>query len=147
MLTPAEVARKWQKNYSNAGEDFEAGVKNMTENPLEAAAANAEYWFARVRESYESQTWQDSLRSFDFQEWKNRTIKFGKLRMADGAAKGFQKQLNFMNFWLPLMQQLRQRIKAMPKASRADRRARMLAAFDFNSENKYKARGRARLGA
>lgn len=136
--TPAQVAEKWMRNYGGSAESFAEGIRAITENPMEKAANAADKYLAGIQAALASQKWQNALRAQNFQEWKEKTIRLGRLRMADGAREGQGKVAKFMEQWIPYQQQLKQKLATMPSTSHADRRARLLAAFDHNSEFVYR---------
>ena len=138
--TAAGAADKWAKNYTNSGADFEAGIRALTESPMEKAIAQKEAMVAAWQEAISSGKWENALRSINFNDWKEKTIRLGKQRMAEGAREGKVNFQKFMEFWLPVVAQLKERLRSLPRGTAADNKARMNAAFDFFSEQDYRKR-------
>lgn len=136
--TPQQVAEKWARNYSNSAKDFEDAINALTVSPMEQAIKQGERYIANVRAAYEAKRWEKGLRRVNFDEWKKKTIKLGKSRMAEGAVEAKPKVEKFMDFWMPKMVELRNKIKDMPKTTDADRKARLIAAYEFSKAQKYR---------
>lgn len=139
-LTSAQVAEKWQRNYSASAQSFEEGINAITQNPMEKAIASKDKMIQKWTAAINNGKWEAGLRSIGLAEWKAKTIRLGKQRMAEGAKEGMNNTKKFFDYWLPITNQLRDKIATMPNASKADRRARLNAAFDFLSEQQYTRR-------
>lgn len=131
MLTPQQVAQKWVNNTSAAGQALTDGVNAVTVAPGEKAAQAQDRYLSGVNAAVGR--WAANTRAVSLADWKNAMLTKGKARIASGVAAAQGKFADFMTTWLPLQEQLRQRIAAMPKGTLADSQNRAAAAIAFNA--------------
>lgn len=119
MLSPRDAAQKWLNRARTAGDAIRAGVNAMTEadNPLEKAAAREQYWAQRVQEAAQQRKFSRGLRNVTFQQWREAMITKGIPNYANGLNSGASKLQNFMESWLPWIQQGQQRLRDMPRGT------------------------------
>lgn len=133
MLSPQQVAEKWRSNTSNAQQAFKDGVNGVTISPMEKAAAAQDRFLSGIQQAVSSGRWAAGLRSRTLEQWKASMTGKGAARIAGGVADAVPKMVAFMTTWLPLQQQLRDRVAAMPKGSVADSINRAAFAISFNA--------------
>lgn len=135
MTTVQNAVAKWMRNTGAAAESVKAGVMAVTESPTAKAAQQADRYVAGVQQAVSSGKWQAGLNSVTLQSWQQSVITKGIPRMTQGVAAAQQKVTNFMNQFLPFVQQAAQEVRAMPKGgvengvARASAMIRKLAQF------------------
>lgn len=123
--TPAAATSKWVEKLSAAGPEIEAGIARVTEAPGVAAARQKAKWAQRVRES--EQKWAERVASVSLADWQKSMKEVGVQRVAQGAQAKQNKMLAFATEFYPFLEQVQNRIKAMPSTTPQQRIARMVA--------------------
>lgn len=129
-----KVAAKWKERLSNATEEMTDGVRAVTVAPGVQAAAKQETMKARLMEAITSGKWARNVQKKSLSEWQADMINVGIPRVSQGAAEKIGKVEKFMTKFLPFVEGVSKQIKAMPNATKADRKARMNKNFDLMSE-------------
>jgi len=123
--TPAEATAAWVEKLSAAGPTIEAGVKRVTESPGVAAGREAVKWETRLREAMPK--WKARVEGVTLAQWQEPMLKVGVSRVASGAQEKQGKMLSFMTEFLPYVETVKQRVRAMPSTTPQQRIARMVA--------------------
>lgn len=132
---PAMVAEKWQRNLSGAQESIRAGVNAVDESPTAKAAARAEAMVAGVQRAVSDGKWQRGLQRVSLQDWKQSMLEKGIPRIASGAATAVPKVQEFLQEFLPFIEQGMQRINASnPRGDLEQNIARATALMRHNSQ-------------
>lgn len=74
-ITPDQYASRWKTGLQNASAKIEEGVNNVTENPCEKAAAQADLWATNTVKA--KNKFAANLRKVSTQDWKRATISKG----------------------------------------------------------------------
>lgn len=138
MLSPEEIAKKWQRNTAGAGESVRAGVQSVTVAPTAAAAAKIPEYLIGVQRAVDSGKLEAGLRRVSLEDWKNATINKGLPRLAAGVAQAEPKVREFMADFLPHVSRGVEIVKAMPKGTLADGIARATAMIEHLAKYKRK---------
>lgn len=141
MKTARSVAEKWVRGMQNAGQSMKDGVAAVTEAPGAKAAAAADLYLQRVRESVENRKFQDNVGAVSLEEWRKAYLEKGVGRVGEGASKAITKQERFFNWLLPRTEQAKALVAQMPKGTLEASKARMVANMEFMAREKYR-RGR-----
>lgn len=123
--TPQEGAAKWLTNLSAAGPEMEAGARRVQESPGVAAARERAKWEARLRET--AQKWEDRMRGLSLADWQKAYIDVGVQRVAQGAQAKQNKVVQFNTEFYPFLEQVKQKVGAMPSTTPGQRIAKMVA--------------------
>jgi len=134
MKNPQEVARKWSRNLSGAGESIKAGVQAVTRSPTDAAAARQDAYVAGVERAAASGKWRRGLQRVTLQDWQGAMLGKGIQRIATGAQAAIPKMESFMGEWLPYMAGLQTKLQSMPRGDLNTNIARMVAAVEYNAQ-------------
>ena len=134
MKNAAEVARKWTRNLSQATESIKQGVQAVTENPAEKAAARADAYAAGVQRAVTEGRYQRGLRKVTLADWQNAMLNKGLQRVAAGAANATPKVTAFMEKFLPHQEQLKAKLRSMPRGDLQTNIARAIAAIEHNAQ-------------
>jgi len=128
---PAAVAQKWATNLAGATTSIQNGVNAVTVAPGQKAAQAGQLWLARVQASLDK--WQRNVSAVSLQSWQQAMINKGLPRIATGAQAAQPKMQAFMAQFLPYVEQGAATVRAMPKNSLADSKARANAMIDYNA--------------
>jgi len=128
---PTAVANKWATNLGGATTSITAGVNAVTVAPGQRAAAASQLWLNRVTASLDK--WTRNVSAVTLQQWQAAMINKGIPRISSGAQAAIPKMTAFMTQWLPYVEQGAATVRAMPKNSLADSKARAAAMIDFNA--------------
>lgn len=123
--TPQDATSKWVEKLSAAGPEIEAGINRVTESPGALAAAQRQKWAQRVRET--EQKWAERVGSVTLEDWRSAMKDLGVSRVAAGAQAKQGKYAKFAADFFPFLDQVRQRVRAMPSTTPQQRIARMVA--------------------
>lgn len=133
------IAADWAAKMQNATEKMKRGVDGVTENPAEKAAAAAPQWLAGVQRAAAEGSFESGLRKVSLADWKSKMKAKGIPNMATGAREAQSDFQRFLTDFLPFAGQVSDEIKAMPKGTKEDSRARMNAAFEKMSSYKRRS--------
>lgn len=132
-MTAQQVVDKWARNAAGAGESFKAGVNAVQTAPTQLAAQAADRYLTGIQNAVASGRWQQGLNRVTLESWKDAMIAKALPRIATGVNAAKPKMAEFMDRWLPYQEQLRSRIRTMPKGTLADSQARAAFAIQFNA--------------
>lgn len=126
--TPQEATSKWVEKLGAAGPEMEAGVRRVTEAPGQAAVAQAAKWKQRLAES--EPKWKANTGKVGLAEWQNSMITIGVPRVASGAQQKQGKVQAFNSEFYPFLDQVLQKVNAMPTTTPGQRVAKMVATVE-----------------
>jgi len=129
-IDPTRWAAKWRRNMEASTNDIRDGVNAVTEAPTKKAAARVGTMKARFIAAVDSGKVAAGLNAVGLEDWRRDMLEKGLPRISEGAAKGEEKTQKAAAALAPQIQRIRDEIDAMPNATEADRKARMLANFD-----------------
>lgn len=132
-LTAQQVAEKWSRNLGQATESIRAGINSVTVSPPQKAAASADLWQQRVSAPETKAKFIRRAGAVDLQAWKQAALDKGVNRIASGAQTATPKMAAFMTQWLPFVNSVAERVRAMPKNNLEDRIARAVAQIRGNA--------------
>jgi len=79
-----EIAEKWSRNASQAGQDFEAGVSGVSTSDQQAATLEAvSDWETGVQNAISNGTFQRGVEN-PSADWQERTLELGGTRFTSG---------------------------------------------------------------
>lgn len=133
------IAQLWVQRASSAADRMKAGVNAVVDSPMEKAAQAAPQWLAGVQKAASEGTFEAGLRKVSLSDWKQKMLNKGIPNMATGVREALPDMTKFLTEFLPYAAQVSDDIKAMPKGSKEDSRARMNAAFDKMSAFKRRS--------
>lgn len=123
-LTPEEAAAKWAQRTAAATGDYQAGVERVNQAPGQKAAAKADKWLAGVQGGRDK--FRDRVGAVSLSEWQRATVEKGAPRFAAGASAGEPKMAQFQREFLPHLDAVTNRVRAMPDNTMEQRLARMV---------------------
>ena len=133
MLSSAAVAAKWAQNTAGAANAMKAGVQAVTVSPTATAAQHLDRYQQGTANAVTSGKMAAALNAVSLQDWQNAMLTKGIARVPQGVQAAQPKMQSFMDKWLPLQQQLSDRVSQMPKGTLADSQARSNFAIQFNA--------------
>lgn len=110
---------------------MKAGVDAVTVSPTEQAAAAKDQWIAGVQRAAAEGKFENGLRAVSLQDWKTAYKEKGIPAAANAARVAEPKMQRFLADFLPYAAQVSETVKAMPKGTLADSKARANAAIDM----------------
>lgn len=135
-IDPTKKAQKWANAMSGATQAYKDGINGTEGNPMEMAVAKKDTLKTRFNQSIDDGTWERSLAGRPKSDWSGPALAVGAARLADGASKGQPKMQAYLTKAAPVIEQIRATVRAMPNATDADRRARMLANMEMMKQLK-----------
>lgn len=124
-LTPQQVAEKWKRNTGAAVDAYKQGIQSVQTAPGELAARAADRMLQRITDSVTSGRYQAAARATTLTDWQQASVNKGAPRLAQGAAAAQPKVVQFMTEFLPVMEQVKQTVRTMPKGTTEDALARI----------------------
>jgi hypothetical protein len=124
------VLDKWVRNTTNGATAYRQAIQALSVNPLERAASKADDWQARVSDPRTKEKFVAGLRRVSFDEWKRKAVEVGAGRIASGVQAASSTMRQFLSELLPYTEQLKERIRAMPKRNESEAMNRLLAAVE-----------------
>lgn len=121
---PADIAAKWSRNLSAAGQAIQQGVQAVQVNPAQQAAASLDTAKANYIKAIDSGKTAAGLARTTLAGWQQAMIKKGVPRIADGAATATPKVQAFMSQLMPAIQSAQASLP--PRGSDAQNEQRML---------------------
>lgn len=122
-VTPQQAAEKWKTRLSGATTEIKNGVMAVSVAPGVKAAAAKQQYLARVNAAADK--WARNVSAVSLQQWQAKMVDVGIGRIATGAQANQGKMEAFMAEFLPYMDNVSARVKAMPNNSLEDSIARM----------------------
>lgn len=123
--TAQEYVDKLIRNAKNAVRDYTAGIDRVRQSPTAAAAEQLDLLLERLREKIESGEMAASLNAVSLQDWQRSAREKGSTRYAPGIEAARNKVASFAQEFLPYLDSVSERVRAMPKTTLEDRIARM----------------------
>ena len=131
ILSIEQVKLRWKDRASQSGTRWLDGVNAVTgDSPTVKAANSREKWVARMNEQAVQDRWENNLRRISLQGWKDLTTNKGSTRYTSGINASVEKYGTKM---APVLLHIKtgvDKVNAMPKVTREDSRARLVAFFD-----------------
>jgi hypothetical protein len=130
-ITPEQAAIKWRDRLSASTQQITDGVNSVTTAPGVRAAASKELWANRVMQAKDK--WASRVASVPLADWQQSMITVGIPRISQGAAAKVNKVQDFMQKFLPHVNQVAAQVNQMPKGSLEDGIARATAQIRGNA--------------
>lgn len=127
---PAAVAQKWSQNLGAATQHIQAGVAAVQTAPGQKAAAQKALWLSQIQNNADK--WARNVSAVSLGEWQQAMTDKGIPRIAQGASAAVPKMTNFLQQFLPHVEQVAQQVRSMPKGGEANAIARMTAQMRGN---------------
>lgn len=127
---PQTISKKWSNNLQGSTQQITESVQAVTTSPTQLAARKTDVMKARFIAAIDSGKVAAGLNRVTLPDWQHAMIAKGVPRIQQGATEGRPKVETFLTKFLPFAESVSQKIKSMPNATDADRKARMMANFD-----------------
>jgi hypothetical protein len=137
MINAQLFWQNWQNGMNNSADRMRQGVAAVKTAPSEGAIAAKEKMRARWIQSIDTGKWASRTAEITLQQWQQAMIQKGIPRIADGVRGAQARVINFATQLLAYEMQLQQQVRAMPKITVADSKARMNAWFDGMQQFQY----------
>ena len=137
-LTPDQISNKWNTRMKNAVPDIVQGINNVTESPMEAAAAKQDKMLAGITAAVQNGRWAKGLRSVSLTDWKANTAAKVQSRLAGGVDAAMDKRRKFDTWLVPAVNAALGKIKGMPDMTLEDSVGRVRTYMTAMAANPYK---------
>ena len=124
-LTPTEFQEKHARRLKGATADIRRGVENVTESPMDKAAAKVDKMRTNLNAALDSGKWQRGLKRVSLDKWKRTTIEVGIGRIAAGIDAAADKTTEFASQLLPHIDKVQAEVRKMSDVTLEDSIARM----------------------
>lgn len=119
-----EYQEKHARRLKASLDDIRKGVKAITVNPCEQAAAKQDKMLANVTDSINSGKWARNLKKVTLDDWKTKMIEKGVNRIPGGIDGAKEKTIAFASDLLPHVDAGVEKVKRMPDLTIEDSVAR-----------------------
>lgn len=137
QMDPNAAAQRWAQNLGASTQKITDGINAVTESPGQAAARQKAVYVQRVNASADK--WATNVAAVSVQEWKDAAITKGVARIAGGATAAQPKFANFMQQFLPHVQQVKSTLP--PRGDIEANIARMTAQVRGTAKFRYRRSG------
>lgn len=127
VLDPTTVANRWAQNLAGASQKIAQGVAAVTESPGAKAAQAADLWQTRVSSADAKSRFATNTAKVSLTDWKQAMTNKGIPRISQGANDAKPKMTNFLQQFLPFVQNVADSVHQMPKNTLDDRINRAVA--------------------
>lgn len=127
-LTPQEYQQKQATRLKAAIPDMKAGVSRVTVAPGQQAAAKADKMLNNLTAAVQSGKWAKRVSAVSLEDWKRQMIDKGSTRIATGIDAAAPKVVDFASQFLPFLDGVQAKVKAMPDLTLDDNVERMAVA-------------------
>lgn len=125
IMSAAEFQAKHLKRTIAASEEMRAGIDRVTVAPGDLAAAKQEKMITRLTESVRTGKWARALKAVGLEGWKSKMLDVGVGRVAGGLEAAEGKVISFAAQFLPFVDAIRTKVRAMPDLTLDDNIRRM----------------------
>lgn len=136
-----EVVKKHAKRLKASTEEMKLGIDRVTEAPSAKAVAKKDKMLAKLIESIEDGTWENSLLAYGLSEWKKDMKEKGIPRISKGIDNAEAKMKKFVAWLLSRVSEGQAKIKDMADLTLDDNIDRMVTYTRHMAEQKYKKQG------
>ncbi len=137
-VTAAQASSKWQQNMKASVPYIQQGVDNVTDSPMEKAAAAADKYAQNVAAAVQSGRFQAGLRSVSLADWKTNTKAKVASRLSQGVDAALPKRQKFDSWMVNTLNGILPTISSMPDMTLEDSIARMTAMTRAMASSRYK---------
>jgi ElaB/YqjD/DUF883 family membrane-anchored ribosome-binding protein len=125
-VTPEQFQEKHARRLKASIQDIQAGIERVSVAPTAKAAKKADKMKARLVESIDSGKWQRGLMKVSLEEWKEKAVRKGIPRIADGIDSAAKKVVDFAGQLLPHIDKVKSDIDKLPDLTIEDSINRMV---------------------
>ena len=139
MLTPQQVADKWAQKAGAASADYKAGIMGVTQAPGQLAVANQATMVSNWNAAINNGTWANRTGAVSLGQWQQAASTKGAQNYTTGVAAGKSKMAAAAAYYLPVAQQVKDAVKAIPRDGGAGSLARVqlnMEAFKAAKQNR-----------
>ena len=132
-----QVAEKWARNMSTAGETMREGVMAVTEAPSAKAVTQQNVMLTNFTEAITSGRWRARMQAVSLEDWRKAFIDKGISRATANAGAAKPKVAAFLQDFLPFVAQ---GVASLPARGNFDQNiTRMVAMAKHNREFRRRA--------
>jgi len=125
-VTPEQYQEKHARRLKASIQDIQSGIERVTESPTAKAAKKADKMKARLVAAIDDGKWQRGLMKVSLEDWKEKAVRKGIPRIADGIDGAAKKVIDFAGQLLPHIDKVKGDIDKMPDLTLEDSINRMV---------------------
>ena len=129
-MTPQQLSQQWINRLRESAPRYRAAINALQNNPLEAAAARETEWGNACQAAARDGRFSAGLRSVTFADWKQRAATIGGNALQNLDDLKQQRTIRFWNRFRPVLINARNQVRAMPRGTYQERKARANAMMD-----------------
>lgn len=133
-VSPDQATKNWVEAMQGVRSKVEAGVNAVTVAPGQKAADAADFWQDQVGSDKAKRKFKARVAAVSLGDWRASILGKGVSRIAAGATQAQPKMARHMAKFIPHVQAIAERVRAMPKSTLDDRINRMVAQVRGNAE-------------
>jgi hypothetical protein len=143
MKDAASILRKWVTNAGSGASatNWKEGVSRVVVSPTHKAAQKLDKYLSSVNEAVSSGRMRESLMSVDTPQWQDACQRKAA-NFTTGIKAGEAKMQRFLTNFLPMQQQVTDRVNQMPDGTLEERIAKSAEQARQTASLKGKWRGR-----
>lgn len=126
VKNPSQISEKQIRRASGATDDYRTGVQNPEKDPIKAALEKNDKRIARLQESIQKKTWEQTMAKKTMSEWQEAAAGKGADRFASGVEQASDKINDFWTKWTPRLNAIQQSVNSMPDKTDSDRERKMI---------------------
>lgn len=130
-MNAADVAQRWANNLGAAGQKIRDGVNAVTESPMAKAAARQDAWVQGVQRARDDGSYAAGLNSVTLAQWKDAMLNKGINRIGQGATQALPKMQQFLQSFLPYVQQGVNNLANQPRGDLSANIGRMVTMVQY----------------
>ena len=119
-MSPSEYSEKWGRKLKGSTEDIRRGIERDTEAPEVKEAQKQEKMKANLNKAIDDGTWARRVASVDVSEWKDKALKKGIGRIAQGVDEAGSKMTDFASEFFPYLEEGQRKVEGMPDITLED---------------------------
>lgn len=135
---PQEYTEKWARNTQNARQDYEAGVRRVTEAPGVKAAKSKDKLVQGFMDAVNSGRWEANVASVSLADWQKKAVEKGAARLSDGVQGAIGKVEEIARINLANIEAATDQVRRMSSTSFQDRVSRMVKYAELMHDKKVK---------
>ena len=139
IMTAQEYQEKQARNLKNASQDIIAGINRVDKAPTLQAAEKKNKMLTKLTEAVNKGKWEAGLRRVTLEDWRKKTAEVGVPRISAGIDAAADKVVGFATEFLPFVDGISKKVRAMPDQTIDDSINRMTTQVRETSKFKRSA--------
>ena len=126
MITPQQGADKYKSGVQSGSSAYQTGVNNVDQAPGQLAVLQQDKMVTNWLEAVNGGKWATNVSAVTLNEWKTITASKGAQNYSASADAASQKYAQWAQTAYPIIEQIRQEVRALPSTTFAENIQRMV---------------------